>query len=675
MAKKNKNIEKKQKNDSNSTYIKVGDNKISLRVLLGIIILLVSFVLYIRTIGFDLVQCDDDVMVLQEFSYNSQLSNLTKAFDRTFFVDDVFYRPVLTISFIIDANIGGANIEIYRLTNILIHTISSLLLFVFLLKLKFSEIHSFVASLFFAVHPILTPAVSWISGRNDSLLTLFTLISFIYLINYLENKNFKKWIYLGVHIFAFFLSMYTKESAIIIPFMIVLYLYFIRNDKNFKNYIFPAVGWTIIIAVWYFMRESVIKKAIGEGQLQTSPMEALMENIPTLLALLGKVILPIRMSPLSNYEILTYITGIIFIALLVIAFILIKKLNKKLVVFGFLWYLLFISPTLLARIRDFDFDYAEHRIYLPLIGIILILVEVFRSLNLNFKNKKIIAIASIILVLLSVDSFAYQTKFKNPPKFWGHFIKTYPKTTRGFIGLGKYYFTLDSIAKVEALMLKGMKVKPDFKYWYTNLSTIEMKRKNLEKSGEWAYKSLQFDPNDDMANFNYAVSLAASNRVAEAIPYFEKAALIGKRPLWFAYLGDAYSQADRPNQAISAYQKALSMDPTLEKAYSSLAFLYIKLNQPNQAISIYQQVLALNPNNPNIYVNFGGLYAELKMYQEAEAMWQKALSINPDAIQAYSNLLHLSLMQNNTVKIKLYANELRKRGVQLPPEALNILNQ
>ena len=65
-----------------------------------------------------------------------------------------------------------------------------------------------------------------------------------------------------------------------------------------------------------------------------------------------------------------------------------KSIDKNKVYFGFLWFLLLVFPTLLIRIiyvEDF-FDYAEHRAYLVMIGLIIVILEILRANKVNFKK-------------------------------------------------------------------------------------------------------------------------------------------------------------------------------------------------------------------------------------------------------------------------------------------------
>ncbi len=643
-----------------------------------IIIVALALVLFARTVPYNMVNCDDDFMILENQEFNEDITNIPASFDRTFFADDVYYRPILNISFILDYQIAGIDVWIYRLTNLIYHALSSLLLYFFFIKLKFRKEYAFLFSLLFVVHPLISPAVTWISGRNDSLLAIFILLSFITLVNYKNSSESKKWQYLILHLFVYTISLYTKETAALAPFLMAGYLLFFRNKEKFfsKENIYLAVGWVLIGTFWFFMRQTVVNRVIGSGELEYPLGDSFLTNLPSFIAYFSKIFVPVRMSPLANYETFALIIGAILTIGLAIYVFLNKKINKKVILFGFLWYLLFIVPSMLARIRDFDFDYAEHRVYIPIIGIFMIIIEILRSLKISFRKPIELGVFGVIFLLFTANTITYQTKFSSPLNFWGHFIKTYPHTTRGFIGVGKYYFINKEYDKVEKIMKKGITVKPDFKYWYTNLSTIYMQNKNFPLAEENARKSLQYDKNDYQANINLGYSLGAQNKFKEAIPYLEKAINLAAKPdhILLKRLADAYSKAGYTDASIRAYNHLLSIKPNDISIYYEIARVYSRSGKYEEAEKVYKDLLTLTPNSLQLYINMGTFYAENQKHTKAEQAWLKGLTIDPKNAQLYLNLIQLYSLTGNKAKAMLYADKYREIGGSIPPKLQSMLN-
>ncbi|MCC7158258.1 MAG: hypothetical protein IT281_01830, partial [Ignavibacteria bacterium] len=136
----------------------------------------------------NLTGCDDRLLlgnaakVIQEHQNAFSFINSPYLFN-----DGIFYRPVVNATVLITSVAAGDSLYQHYAVNILIHSISVILLFFILVRLKSTSFQSLMLSLIFAVHPVLVNSVSWLPGRNDSLLALFVLLSFLALMKYAES--------------------------------------------------------------------------------------------------------------------------------------------------------------------------------------------------------------------------------------------------------------------------------------------------------------------------------------------------------------------------------------------------------------------------------------------------------------------------------------------------------
>ena len=151
----------------------------------------VGFVLYFPSLFYDLTFLDDNVWLLDLHWYFKDFSHSLDLFRRPDLVSNIFYRPMIGLSFMLNAYLCGQNPFAYHWTNILIHLLNGCLVFCLLKKLGYVLELAFSFALIFTVHPALTQAVVWIPGRTDSLLAVFSLLSFIFLLDYLHQKKLK----------------------------------------------------------------------------------------------------------------------------------------------------------------------------------------------------------------------------------------------------------------------------------------------------------------------------------------------------------------------------------------------------------------------------------------------------------------------------------------------------
>src|SRR3989441_12974604 len=98
------------------------------------------------------------------------------------------YRPIRDISYAIDYAIWGERAFGFHLTNLVIHAANVLLVFVLIRRFAESLLTATLAALIFAVHPIQTDAVTYISGRRDLLFTFFYLLAFHSYLTYYRKR-------------------------------------------------------------------------------------------------------------------------------------------------------------------------------------------------------------------------------------------------------------------------------------------------------------------------------------------------------------------------------------------------------------------------------------------------------------------------------------------------------
>lgn len=181
---------------------------------------------YIQNLWFDFAYLDDNLVVFVEHEKIDSLSKIPNAFLNGYLLDN-YYRPMIMISLIIDTAIAGQSAMMYHLTNLILHIFVSLLIYKLLVQLKIRESISLLLSLFFAAHPINTNAVSWIVGRNDLLLALFTIISLLSFITYQKKKRTVSFI---ISATTYFFAMLSKEVGVLIPVIFISYKLFYLKE-------------------------------------------------------------------------------------------------------------------------------------------------------------------------------------------------------------------------------------------------------------------------------------------------------------------------------------------------------------------------------------------------------------------------------------------------------------
>lgn len=243
-----------------------------------LIIIVITYLVYSNSISGEFV-FDDESVIVNNPSIQS-LGNIPKYFtaDEGFHkVIGRYYRPVVSSSYAVDYSVWGLNPYGFHITNVIIHIISCLLLFkifiVLFWRYKYRNLFSLFAALIFAVHPIHTEAVAWISGRTDSMVTMFFLASFLFYIeftkeqrhvnetNTIESITDKNYLYLALSLVFYTFGLLTKEMIVTMPVIILLYDFIYRKKPitYFKKNILIYSLFGGITLVYLILRYMVLK--------------------------------------------------------------------------------------------------------------------------------------------------------------------------------------------------------------------------------------------------------------------------------------------------------------------------------------------------------------------------------------------------------------------------------
>jgi len=397
------------------------------------IVIFVIFSLYAKAVNYPVVHDDDQAMVINSYETNRKFANILKPF----FVpatSSIYYRPLVESSFVIDAQFGGTDTTAYHITNILFHITSVLLIYYLLVRLGYSQKSSFVACLFFSIHPLLTQGVAWISGRYDSLVTIFSLTSFHLFLSYLHKKKLS---YLIGHYIFFIFALFSKEAALFIPLFSLYYLRFIsKSIKIQKLSVNLILGWLNMVLIWFFIRQSVLSKIpfwVDHSQIDLGfVVYTVVRNFSVVPIMLGKVFFPQNLSVVMTIKDSSILPGVIVLFVFLGLLYLVKSKRWSYIVFGSMWFLFPLILTLIAQNPDAPSAanpnsqasyFFEHRIYFSLVGVLIIILEFTKKITIN----KIVSLLLIIyMTFLAGVTYHHIGNFSNKRMFWRNVAESSP---------------------------------------------------------------------------------------------------------------------------------------------------------------------------------------------------------------------------------------------------------
>jgi protein O-mannosyl-transferase len=580
------------------------------------------------------------------------------------FIFSYSQRPLVILSFNINYAISGFNEWSYHVFNITCH-----LLVVFLVYRlgKLIVFHTpqgttsyvnasnqipFLTATIFAIHPLNTQAVTYISSRSSIMATIFYLATIIIFFEGQHKAKEKKtdisYFYVVTAVIFFVVGFLCKLIIISLPAILFVYHYYFISEKNLKKwtneqwrFILGAVG--IIILVFIY-------RIYGHGLLRASMVEVTTwDYFKTQIGVIPfeyfrKMIFPFNLTIDSGFPIIQHwrspilISGIIFLG--IFSFLWLKlsavKIQSKkyyLEAFGLIWILITLSPTS-SFVPLLDMT-SEHRTYLPLVGLSLVLASILirfqifikQSIEVNtsclYRSKKIL-MAPVIFILLILLSFLVGTidrnkVWKDEVTLWADAKHKAPFIVRPYNNLGEAY---DKIGKYDLAIAEfeaALRINPNYFFALSNLGNVYGKKKQYAQTIIYTKQALEKNPNYAPGHYNLAKALHITGK---------------------------------PEKAMASYRSAVKYNPYFEEAFFNLGFLALEQKQFIEAISSFKNFLKMQPKHPKAHFGLGTVYAMMGNHGEAKQYYKNAIAYDPEFLSPYINLANLHMASGNAIEAK-----------------------
>lgn len=474
-----------------------------------------------------------------------------------------FYRPLQILSYTFDYAMGELNPTYFHVTSVVIHTVTVLVLFFLLAELGLSQALSFGVALVFAVHPLNTEAVTYVSGRGDVLLMMFCMMSFYAFIKGLKGH----WGWFIGSALAWTLAIFSKENAIVLPLVMALYVVIFNREKPQKAG-FLLVGLLGGMGAYILFRLKVMHLAT-QGTLSVIALAPLWQRIltiPHILLLYVKLLFipfPLHMEYhfVDTSLASPYLWGGLLVGGALIAFFLtqIKPIQKTLFYLG--WFFIGLGPV--YQLLPLASTVREHWVYFSEIGF-FVLLGLF--IEKNWKCEFKYGFVAVVFVLMGLTVYR-NLDWRSPFKLYSHDVQYEPLSFLLHNNLGYEYYMKGDMAMAKASFLESIQVAPGAGY--------------------------------GTAMNNYAVILENEGHVDQAIPYLIKSIDISQYQLAYANLGRIYIIQKHPDLAIPILKQGSQVYPSNADIHYFLGIAYAQLGQRQEAKAALTHLDALYPNYKN----------------------------------------------------------------------------
>jgi tetratricopeptide (TPR) repeat protein len=602
----------------------VGLGEVDMKEKKFLIILIITFLVYLNSIFNPFIFDDYGLIVENSFIKNFKFLKLyfTKNLYEAVGEKTSFYRPLQTLSYAIIYKIFKLNPVGYHLLNISLHTGCAILIFI-LLRDIYGEKISFFGSLLWAIHPVNTEAITYISGTADPLFLFFGLLGI-----YFYNKNFKILSY-----FSFIISLLSKETSVLILPIFFLYQYcsYRLNKNQIKNYIII----TLIFLIYFILRQTILN--FGKAVPEDIFLHRFYTSFKSFLIYISILLFPFILSMerhipyIKTFKDIDFIAGFIFF--LAFLYFLWRKRDDRKILFGgtlFLINFIFHSNTIIPL----NGNLREHWMYLGSTGFFIYFIILLEKIK---KEKLKIALTIIIFSLYGVRTMLRNYDWKEPIKFYEKNLKYFPQSKEI---LHNYSFTLllnKDYEKALENFKKLYSIKPEDKKVIFGIGKCYLMLGNYDEALKYYYEGIKIDPLNLSALLDMAIIYEKKGEIEKAIEILN--VLIEKeyQPA-FVFLGNIYFKKGNYDISEKYFLKAIELNREDNISLKFLAKIYFMKKDFNKAIYYLEKLAKLEPENLDCLNDLAISLNEIGEKEKAIKILKYILKKNPDYKVAEINL-------------------------------------
>lgn len=368
----------------------------------------------------------------------------------------------------------------------------SYIVFMFILSiLVFHLIHFFIqdkrlalfGSLLFATHPVNSEVVNF--ATPEIILGIFFISS---LLTYMYFEKKKKTYFLVISSVLFGFALFSKETAVFLLPLFALYTLlftsFKRSNKSLKRYVLVVCFYIPWVVVYTLLRTRVLGSVIytDPGYHELLGIIGVYNGLWMYPKYIFKLLYPIPLSFEHPFDKITvFDLRVLFSVLFVflngwVVYVLYTR-KLKIILFGFLFFVLGLLPVLIFINKIGEFVFAERYLFMSTVGFVLIISEIVRSFLDRYKSKAVNSIC-IVLFLLYLGLiwhvvFTRNLDWKDPKAAFLSILRVDLKNVSAHLNLGNIYFQEGNIAISQAYYKKTLELDPTSKpasFMYKTLS-------------------------------------------------------------------------------------------------------------------------------------------------------------------------------------------------------------
>jgi tetratricopeptide (TPR) repeat protein len=483
-----------------------------LKLIVYIVLALLTLAVYRQVNQFEFINLDDNIYVTEN-SYlqsGSTLEGIRWAFITTY---AEFWHPLTWLSLILDFQFYGLNAGGYHGTNLILHILTTLLLF-WLFNRMTNEIwkSAFVAA-FFALHPLHVESVAWISERKEVLSVFFWMLTLCFYVFYTEKPEARRYLLV---VLSFVLALMSKPIVVTLPVIMILLDYWplSRCRTGIESQKGNWLLWQLKEKTPFFVLSAIFSIITIIAQSRHSLKSIYLSDrianaFVSFVTYLKKMFWPFDLAifyQTSDQIYLWQTLGVFLLILTLSAFVIVTVKRLPYLFVGWLWYVITILPVLGITYTGVHWMHDTYT-YLPSIGISIGLAWGIPSLIENDTIRKNILFPTVIvfLVMMSVLSWKQCGYWKNSIELFSHNLHITNNNYLAYDHRGIAYGQIGQYPRAIDDFSKSIDLKPDYFKGYNNRGFTYFKIDQYQKAIRDYDEAIRLKPDYAKAYNNRAI--------------------------------------------------------------------------------------------------------------------------------------------------------------------------
>ena len=515
---------------------------ICLDLLISLFIVVVTLTAYWQIRTYEFVSFDDELYVVDNDHVKNGF-NLKGVIEAFAFKEDTCWHPLTWLSHMLDCQLYGLNPGMHHTTNLILHILNSLLLFLVFKQMTGALWRSAFVAALFALHPINVESVAWVAERKNVLSTFFWMLTMLAYTNYSRRKGL--WRYL-LTLFMFLLGLMCKPMLVTLPFVLLLLDYWPLQRFTFTNLWEARTVFRLVIEKVPLVFLSILSFFISILSLQSHKIIVSVEFIPIMLRIenalisyvkyLGKIVWPQNLIFFYPYPKMIPSWYVLFAGLFLISItiVVIQAANKRPYLgVGWFWFIITLIPVSGLIQAGLWPAMADRWAYVPLIGIYIIIAWGVTDLIAKWRYKGIgIGIAGAICILsMMILSWLQVGYWRNSFTLYEHALGVDQNNSVAHYSLGTVLAKQGKSNEAMRHLSQSLRINPTYARAYNNLGAILFHKGKIKKAIVYFKKAVQLKPDYHDALNNLKISLnAAEDYNKSDIEYTRKYKKKSERP-------------------------------------------------------------------------------------------------------------------------------------------------